>query len=107
MSKFRNVNLTPLGQGVILSPIFETESIVTESNIALEANYEKSKQIWKGLCEVVRVGDDVQTLKEGDQVYLNMQTKNKVAFEHKEFKLLWTVEMAVFARVNPESKIIL
>ena len=107
MSKFHNVNLEPLGYGVILSPILEEEKIITANNISTKATHAKSEQIWRGECEVVRVGDKVEYLKPGDKVYMNMETRNKVPFLHKKHQLLWTVEAAVFAKITAESKIIM
>lgn len=107
MSKFHNVNLEPIGYGVILFPILEEEQIITANNISTKASHDKSEQIWRGECEVVRVGPKVEFLKEGDRVYMNMETRNKVPFMHKKHTLLWTVEAAVFARITAESKIIM
>lgn len=106
MSKYDNVNLEPLSSGVILAPIFVEESIITADNISKKASFDKKEKIWKGECEVVRVGPDVKELTPGERVYVNITSRNRIAFEHKGHELLWTVEPAIFARIKPDSGII-
>lgn len=107
MGKFDNVNLEALGYGVILSPIEVKESLVTANNISTKATHDKHEFLWKGECEVVRVGPDAKKVKVGDKVYMNIASRNKLPFEHKGHKLIWTVEDAIFAKITPESKIIM
>lgn len=101
MELYKNINLAPLGYGVILKPIEVRESLITGSGISLKADIKKTQEfIWKGECEVIKVGPEVSDLKPGDKVYMNLSTSHKLPFEHKGEKYLWTLAQAVFAKIT-------
>lgn len=102
MDLYNDINLAPLGYGVILKPIEVREALVTGTGLMLkpEAAQKTHEFVWKGECEVIKVGPNVEDLKPGDKVYMNLSTSHKLPFEHQGKKYLWTLAQAVFAKIT-------
>lgn len=99
MDKYKDINLEPFGHGVIVVPIEVKQSLITPGGLSTTNKFEKEEFVWKGECEVVKVGPSVEDLKPGDKVFMNLGTTHKLPFEHKGKKMIWTLAQALFAKI--------